>query len=183
MLGTCYSLMSGPTFRVATASQAFGTAKRGYFQLLIVPKEGKITKVWVRNGATLKGKTRVSIYDTGQKAVGEYTLLAQSAEVTQEGAEAWQLIEVPEATYAAGQGIMVGVMNSTTEGTYGLGQGGLTSANEVTLPEGSLGGGVKVVSPKILAAHTFTAFEFVSLAVASMEATSTTPPLVLVHVE
>jgi len=182
LMGMCFSVLNGPTVRITSNSEVFTTAKKARFQLLIVPKEGKITKIWVRNGATAAGNTRVGILDTGQANVGENTLIVQSAEVAQTGTETWQLIEVPEHVYAAGQGIMLGVMNSGTTGTYGCVTGTLNvKASE--LPEGVLGNGVKVAIPKLVAVRTFAAFEFVSLAVANMEAAATAPPAIIAKVE
>jgi hypothetical protein len=181
MMSMCYSPLNGPTLRVASNSEVFATAKKARFQLLIAPKEGKITKVWVRNGATAAGNTRVGILDTGQAAVGENTLIVQSGEVAQTGAETWQLIELPEHVYTAGRGIMLGVMNSGTTGTYGCATSTL-NAKVAELPEGALGSGVKVAIPKLVAVHTFAAFEFTSLPVANMEAAGSAPPNVIVQV-
>jgi hypothetical protein len=182
MLGLCVSPLYGMIVKQGNASEVFGTAKKARFALFIVPKEGKITKIWVRNGATAKGNTRVGILDTGQHATGEYTLLAQSAETAQSGTEAWQLITIPEHTYEAGQGIMVGVMNSTNEGTYGV-PTAPTGLSSLELPEGALGKGVKVATPKLQATHTFAAVEFVTLTVAQMEASTGAIPEMYIHVE
>jgi hypothetical protein len=181
MLGICPSVLNGALIKVNTASESFATAKRARFEMRVVPKEGHITKIWVRNGATAKGNTRVGIYDTGQKAVGEYSLIVQSAEVAQTGTNVWQLVEVPEHLYTAGQVIMIGTMNSTTEGTYGL-ENGAASNEACELPEGSLSG-VAVAVPKLVAARTFTAFEFVAVTVANMTATASGPVAIIARVE
>jgi hypothetical protein len=180
MLGICPSVLDGPLIRVSTASEVLPTAKRARFEMRVVPKEGHITKIWVRNGATVKGNTRVGIYDTGQKSSGEYSLIVQSAEVAQAGANAWQLIEVPEHLYTAGQVIMIGTMNSTGEGTYGF-QPGAANNESAELPEGSLSG-VAVAVPKLVAARTFTTFEFVAVTVANMSATGSGPVAIVARV-
>ncbi len=181
MLGVCFDPLNGPNLLVNVESTALTTAKRARFRMMVVPKEGKITKIWIRNGATVKGSTRVGIFDTGQKAVGEYALIAQSAEVVQEGTNAWQLVSVPEHTYSAGQVIMIGVMNSTTEGTYGVAKGA-SSKTASELPEGSLSG-VAVATPKLVAGRTFAAFEFVAVTVANMEAEGAGGIAMIAHVE
>jgi hypothetical protein len=181
LLGICPPVLNGFNMRQSTVSEAFSTAKRARFAMYVVPKEGKITKIWVRNGTTAAGNTRVGILDTGQQAVGEYALLVQSAEIAQTGTEEWQLIEVPEHTYTAGQVIMVGVMNSGTTGTYGFVQGPISKA-AVEFKEGMIKG-VAVAVPKLVAARTFSTFEYASVPVASMEGLNAAPVFVAVRVE
>ena len=181
MLGACVPVLNGFNLRQTTTSEAFSTAKRARFAMYVVPREGKITKIWVRNGTTAAGNTRVGILDTGQQAVGEYALLAQSAEVAQAGTEEWQLFEIPEHTYSAGQLVMIGVMNSGTTGTYGFGQGPISKA-AVELKEGMVKG-VAVAVPKLVAARTFPTFEYASVAVANMEGLNAAPVFMLVRVE
>ncbi|MGO9759969.1 MAG: hypothetical protein ACLP1Q_01750 [Solirubrobacteraceae bacterium] len=182
MLGVLYDVLNGSSLVVNAESSEFKTAKRARFRMMVVPKEGKITKMWIRNGTVAKGNTRVAIFDTGQKAVGEYSLLVQSTEVAQTGTNTWQLIELPEHTYTAGQVIMVAVMNSSTEGSYGTAKAPLVKTT-AELPEGALGASVAVAVPKLVAGHTFATFEFAAVAVANLEAEASGGVAMIARVE
>jgi hypothetical protein len=171
------SVINGEVHRVNTSSEEYKAAKRARFVMVVVPVEGKL-KVFVRNGTAVKGNTRVGVLDTGQKAVGEYALIEQSAEVAQGEASKWQEILGGAHVYTAGQVVMIGVMNSTAEGSYGADVGGTAASNE--WPEGAIGG-VSVILPKLVAERTYPTFEFASVAVANMSAVGV-PPSIIAHV-
>ncbi len=178
ILGLCLPLAYGPQVKIGTASEVIAVAKKARFMLFVIPKATTKLKIWVKNGTVVKGNTRVGVYDTGQAAANEYTPLVQ-VEAAQAGASAWQLLEL-EHSFTAGQIVVIGVMNSTTEGTYAL-YASLPSALCAECPEGAFGSGTAVTIPKLLAVHEFAAMEFVKLTAAQMEASGAAPMAIIAH--
>jgi hypothetical protein len=169
--------VSGAPFQ-PTNSVAF-TAKKARFRMMTIPKEGKKLTIYIANGATAKGNIRVGAFDTGQASSGSYTLLVQTGEEAQTGTAKWQAFALPEHTFTSGQLVMIGVMNSSSEGTYYETAG--PGANALCELPGGLTGPL-VTTPKLIATHSFAAVEFITLTTAEMEASSTAPIAMYGHI-
>lgn len=127
------------------------------FVRCVVPATGTVKDVSVLN-ASATGEVRGAIYDTGEAAEGEYSLLAQSTAEAQGTASKWQSLgSFSELALHAGQQIMLGVMGSEEGTKFWASIATASASGSRELPASYLAGSVK---PKLVGIKKFASLAF-----------------------
>jgi hypothetical protein len=153
------------------------TANQSRFVLAVIRKAGKKLKIYVSNGATVKGHLKCVVLDTGQASANHYTIIKEGAEVAQAGANEYQLLGELEKTsgeWEVGEVVILGVMADNSESTIGL-QPELNGSGLSGMPAGFVAGLGTLTVPRIVGVHTFGSFAFATMTEAQMEAASKIP--------
>lgn len=116
------------------AATAVGTAFKAYQALVVAEATGILKTLYIFNGNTVAGETRVAVFDTGQATSGKYKLLGQSAAVAPNGTNKWQAIELAAGVpVVAGQALVLSAMSSATTHQLGFGTS-FQGASNAALP-------------------------------------------------